>query len=116
MWSLINKSFIYGAARTPIGKFNGSLSQVSAPELASVAIQGAVRRSRVSPNKITHLIFGNVLSSGLGQAPARQAAINAGLPISVDCMTVNKVCGSGLKAVMLADNLIRLKSFRARGR
>ena len=109
MWSLINKSFIYGAARTPIGKFNGSLSQVSAPELASVAIQGAVRRSRVSPNKITHLIFGNVLSSGLGQAPARQAAINAGLPISVDCMTVNKVCGSGLKAVMLADNLIRLK-------
>lgn len=108
MWSLANKSFIYGAVRTPIGKLNGSLARVPAPDLASAAIKEAVRRSQVPSEKITCLILGNVLSAGLGQAPARQAAINAGLPTSVDCMTVNKVCGSGLKAVMLADDLVRL--------
>lgn len=109
MWPFKEHSFIYGAVRTPIGKFNGSLSSIAAPNLAAAAIQEAVRQSHISPESITHLILGNVLSAGLGQAPARQAAITADLSPDVDCMTVNKVCGSGLKAVMIADDLIRLK-------
>ncbi len=102
-------SYIYGAARTPIGKFKGTLSTVSAPELGAVVIKEALKRSDVPVDRISEVIMGNVLSAGLGQAPARQAAIKSGLPYRVGATTVNKVCGSGLKAVMLADDAIRLK-------
>ncbi|MCF8721622.1 thiolase family protein [Nitrospina gracilis] len=99
---------IYGAARTPIGKIGGALSRIPAPQLGAAAIREAVARSGVSPDKIGEVIMGNVVSAGLGQAPARQAAIRGGLPPRVAALTVNKVCGSGLKAVMLADDAIRL--------
>ncbi|GAB1372299.1 acetyl-CoA C-acetyltransferase [Candidatus Kapaibacterium sp.] len=101
------KSVILSAARTPIGAFMGSLSKFSAPKLGAIAISEAVKRSGVAAEDIQEVIMGNVLTAGVGQAPARQAAIYAGLPTSVECMTINKVCGSGLKAVMLADQAIR---------
>ncbi|MFN8366089.1 MAG: acetyl-CoA C-acetyltransferase [Candidatus Kapaibacterium sp.] len=100
-------SFIISAARTPIGAFMGSLSGFSAPQLGAVAIKAAVERAGVNPADVSEVIMGNVLTAGVGQAPARQAALGAGLPDSVPCMTINKVCGSGLKAVMLADQAIR---------
>jgi acetyl-CoA C-acetyltransferase len=98
---------IVGAARTPIGKFQGGLSTVPAPRLGAVAIQGALQRAHVDPGTVDEVIMGNVISAGLGQAPARQAALGAGLPPTVTATTVNKVCGSGLKAVMLATQAIR---------
>lgn len=98
---------ILSAARTPIGSFNGALSSVSAPDLGAAAIQGALDRAGVTPGQLEEVVMGNVVSAGVGQAPARQAAIAAGVPDSVPCFTVNKVCGSGLKAVMLADQAIR---------
>jgi acetyl-CoA C-acetyltransferase len=98
---------IVGAARTPIGKFLGALAPMSAPELGAIAIRAAVERSGVSVADIDEVIMGNVLQGGVGQAPARQAAIKAGIPGTVPAMTVNKVCGSGLKAVMLAAQSIR---------
>ncbi len=101
-------SYIYSAVRTPIGKFNGSLASVPAVNLAAIAIQEAVQQSHVPITRISEVIMGNVLSAGLGQNPARQASIKSGLPVSVGATTVNKVCGSGLKAVMLADNSVRL--------
>ena len=99
---------IVSAARTPIGSFNGSLSPLSAPALASAAIAAALSRAGLSVEEVDEVIMGNVLSAGIGQAPARQAALGAGLPKSVSCTTINKVCGSGLKAVMLAAQAIRL--------
>ena len=99
---------IAGACRTPIGSFRGTLSSLPAPRLGAVVIREAVRRAGVRPDAVDEVIMGNVLSAGVGQAPARQAAIFGGLPNSVECMTVNKVCGSGLKAVMLAAQAIRL--------
>ncbi|MEM0963582.1 MAG: thiolase family protein [Bacteroidota bacterium] len=98
---------ILSAARTPIGSFNGALSSVPAPELGATALTGALDRAGVTPDQLDEVILGNVVSAGIGQAPARQAAIAAGVPDSVPCFTVNKVCGSGLKAVMLADQAIR---------
>lgn len=100
-------SVILSAKRTPIGAYLGSLSNFSAPQLGAVAIKSAVEQSGIKIDEINEVIMGNVLQGGVGQAPARQAAIYAGLPISVECMTVNKVCGSGLKAVMLADQAIK---------
>lgn len=100
-------SVILSAVRTPIGAFMGSLSELSAPQLGSIAISEAMKQSGVQNNQVQEVIMGNVLTGGVGQAPARQAAIYAGLPKSVECMTINKVCGSGLKAVMLADQSIR---------
>ncbi|HEY8498823.1 MAG TPA: acetyl-CoA C-acetyltransferase [Limnochordales bacterium] len=97
---------IVGAARTPIGAFMGVLSPLSAPQLGAAAIRGALERAGVSPQDVDEVIMGNVLSAGLGQAPARQAALAAGLPRRVPCLTVNKMCGSGLKAVMLAAQAI----------
>ncbi|MEW6511538.1 MAG: acetyl-CoA C-acetyltransferase [Bacteroidota bacterium] len=97
---------IVSACRTPIGSFRGALSPVPAPRLGAVVIQEAVRRAGIAPADVQEVIMGNVLQAGVGQAPARQAAIFAGLPTSVECMTVNKVCGSGLKAVMLAAQAI----------
>lgn len=99
---------IVGAARTPIGAFQGALSPMSAARLGAVAIQAALQRAGVAPDAVDQVYMGNVLMGGQGQAPARQAAIFAGLPKKVPCTTVNKVCGSGLKSVMLAASEIRL--------
>ncbi len=100
-------TYILSAARTPIGAFQGTLSEFSAPRLGATAIKEAVRRAGLTGEQISEVIMGNVLTAGVGQAPARQAAIFAGLPNSIPCMTINKVCGSGLKAVMLGDQAIR---------
>ncbi|MGB3543390.1 beta-ketoacyl synthase N-terminal-like domain-containing protein, partial [Rubrivirga sp.] len=100
-------SVILSAARTPVGSFGGALSTVSAPALGSAAITGALERASVEGDHVDEVILGNVVTAGEGQAPARQAALGAGLPQSVACMTINKVCGSGMKAVMLADQAIR---------
>jgi acetyl-CoA C-acetyltransferase len=100
-------SYIVSAARTPIGAFMGSLSDLTAPRLGAIAIKAAVERAALAPDMISEVIMGNVITAAVGQAPARQAAIFAGLPTSVPCMTINKVCGSGLKSVMLADQAIR---------
>lgn len=97
---------IVSAVRTAIGSFNGSLKNVSAPELGAIAIKGALEKAGVKPEQVDEVILGNVLQAGLGQNPARQAAIKAGLPVSVSAMTINKVCGSGLKAVHLAAQAI----------
>lgn len=101
-------SVILSAVRTPIGAFMGSLSSLTAPRLGAEAIKAAVAKAGVNPDEINEVYMGNVLQGGVGQAPARQAAIYAGLPKGVPCTTINKVCGSGLKSVMLADQAIRL--------
>ena len=98
---------IVGAARLPTGRFLGGLSRLTAAELGARAIAGVVERSGVEPADIEEVIMGNVVQAGVGQAPARQAAIGAGLPDEIPAMTINKVCGSGLKAVMLASQAIR---------
>ncbi len=98
---------IVSAARTPIGSFMGALGALSAPELGGIAVAEAVRRAGVGPERVDEVLLGNVLSAGVGQAPARQAARLAGLPPSVGAVTLNKVCGSGLKAVMLGAAHIR---------
>ncbi|MFL5552066.1 MAG: thiolase family protein [Gemmatimonadaceae bacterium] len=98
---------IVGAARTPIGKFLGGLAPLSAPELGAIAIREALRRSKVPVEDVQEVIMGHVLQGGTGQAPARQAALKAGIPPTVSAVTVNKVCGSGLKAVMLASQAIK---------
>jgi acetyl-CoA C-acetyltransferase len=97
---------IVSAVRTPIGSFQGSLSSLTAPQLGAIAIKEAVKRAGIKPEDVSEVIMGNVLPAAVGQAPARQASIYAGLPKSVPCMTINKVCGSGLKAVMLAAQAI----------
>lgn len=103
---------ILSAVRTPIGAFLGSLSSFSAPQLGALVIREAIRRANIEPLEVSEVIMGQVLQGGVGQAPARQSAIFAGLPTSVPCMTINKVCGSGLKAIMLADQAIRLGDAR----
>jgi acetyl-CoA C-acetyltransferase len=107
MTDLARTPVIVAAARTPIGRYLGGLASLSAPELGAIAIRGAVERSGVTANDVQEVIMGNVLQGGVGQAPARQALIKSGIPASVSAMTVNKVCGSGLKAVMLAAQAIR---------
>ncbi|NKL36892.1 acetyl-CoA C-acyltransferase [Rhizobium leguminosarum bv. viciae] len=97
---------IVGAARTPIGSFQGELKEATAPELGATAIRAALQRSSVEAEAIEEVIFGCVLPAGQGQAPARQAAIHAGLPFATAASTVNKMCGSGMKAVMMAHDLI----------
>jgi acetyl-CoA C-acetyltransferase len=101
------RSVIVSACRTPIGSLLGGLSRLTAPDLGAAAVREAVSRAGIGPEEIEEVILGNVLSAGIGQAPARQAALKAGLPPSVGALLVNKVCGSGLKAVMLADQAIR---------
>jgi acetyl-CoA C-acetyltransferase len=100
-------SWIVAACRTPIGKLLGGLASVSAPKLAAITIAESLRRAGISPDRVDEVILGQVLQAGVGQAPARQAALAAGVPASVPAVTINKVCGSGLKAVMLADQAIR---------
>lgn len=99
---------IVGAARTPIGSFNGSLAAIPATQLGAIAAAEALRRGGVEPAQVDETIFGNVLSAGLGQAPARQAAIGAKVPVTAGALTVNKVCGSGMMAAILAANRIQV--------
>jgi acetyl-CoA C-acetyltransferase len=99
---------ILSAARTPTGRFLGALKSLTAPQLGAIAVREAVGRAGLEPGHIDECILGNVVSAGLGQAPARQAALGAGLPDTVGALTINKVCGSGLKAVMLAAQAVRL--------
>ncbi|MFT3760726.1 acetyl-CoA C-acetyltransferase [Thauera sp.] len=97
---------VVSVARTPLGGFQGDLSSLSAPQLGAAAIRSAVGRAGLAPEQVQEVIMGCVLPAGLGQAPARQAALGAGLPLSAGCTTINKVCGSGMKATMLAHDLI----------
>src|SRR5690554_6436265 len=99
---------IVGAARTPIGAFMGALSSIPAPRLGAVAIRAALERAGVEPEAVQHVVMGNVLQAGVGHAPARQAAIFAGLPNGTPAVTVNKVCGSGLEAVVQGARAILL--------
>ncbi len=103
-----NQAVIVSAARTPIGKFGGAFRETSAVELGIAAVRAAIERAGISPSDVQETIIGNVLSAGLGQSPARQCAIGAGIPYASGAFSVNKVCGSGLKAVMLAANSVRL--------
>jgi len=98
---------IVSVARTPIGTFLGSLATISAPKLGAIAIKGALNKINLDPNLVDEVFMGNVISAGLGQAPARQAAIFAGIPNTVPCTTINKVCASGMKSIMLAAQAIK---------
>ena len=98
----LNEAVIISATRTPVGKFLGSLKGFSAPQLGAIVVREAVKRAGVKPEDVDEVIMGCVIQAGLGQNPARQAALNGGLPSTVSAVTVNKVCGSGLKAVMMA--------------
>ncbi len=102
------RTWIVDGVRTPMGAMNGALASVPAPRLGAACIEALLRRTGVEGGRVDEVIMGNVIGAGLGQNPARQAAIFAGLPHSVGATTVSKVCGSGLKAVMLADQAIRL--------
>jgi acetyl-CoA C-acetyltransferase len=104
----LNEAVIVSACRTPVGSFRGTLSSIPAPRLGAIVIKEAVRRAGIKGEDVHEVIMGNVLQAGVGQAPARQASIFAGLPPSVECMTINKVCGSGLKSVMLAAQAVIL--------
>jgi acetyl-CoA C-acetyltransferase len=102
---------IVAAARTPMGAFQGDFNTVTAPQLGSVAIRAVVERAGIKPEQVEEVVFGNVLQAGVGQAPSRQAALGAGLPLSVGCTTVHKVCGSALKAVMLMHDSLLAGSY-----
>src|SRR5471030_107816 len=97
---------IVSAARTPLGAFQGELKQFAASELGAAAIRAAVERARIKPEQVDEVIMGCVLPAGQGQAPARQASHGAGLPLATGCTTINKMCGSGMKAAMLAHDLL----------
>jgi acetyl-CoA C-acetyltransferase len=105
--TITGKPVIVSAARTPIGRFGGSLVQFTAPQLGAIALKEAVARAGIDGEIVDEVIFGNVLKAGLGQNPARQAAINGGLPVTVGAFTIEKVCGSGMKSIMLAGQAIR---------
>lgn len=105
-----NEVVIVAAARTPMGGFQGDLSSLTAPELGSVAISAVLKRSGLDASEVDEVLMGNVLSAGVGQAPARQAALGAGIGESTPCTTINKVCGSGMKTVMLAFDQIKAES------
>jgi acetyl-CoA C-acetyltransferase len=102
---------IVGLARTPMGAFQGELKGFAAPELGAAAIRAAVERARIRPDEVQEVIMGCVLPAGQGQAPARQASLGAGLPLAAGCTTVNKMCGSGMKAAMFAHDLLATSSF-----
>src|ERR671936_32028 len=103
----MRETVVVSAVRTPTGKFLGALKGFTATQLGAMVVREAVRRAAIDPEIVDECIMGNVVSAGLGQSPARQAALNGGLPDHVAALTINKVCGSGLKAVMLADQGIR---------
>ncbi|MEO1368888.1 MAG: acetyl-CoA C-acetyltransferase, partial [Acidobacteriota bacterium] len=102
---------ILSAVRTPIGAFQGSLSSLPAPKLGAAALRGALDRAEIEAGDLDHVYLGNVLQAGIGQAPARQAALGAGCPTSTGAITLNKVCGSGMRAVMSAANDVRCGEF-----
>ena len=104
----MNEAWLLAGVRTPIGKFLGAFTDVPATELGAVVLRESLRHAGIDAAAVDEVILGNVISAGLGQAPARQAALKAGLPPTVAALTVNKVCGSGLKAVMLASQAVRL--------
>ena len=106
---------IVSVARTPIGSFMGSLSSIPATTLGAIAIKGALDKINLQPQQVDEVYMGNVVSAGLGQAPARQAAIYAGIPNTVPCTTVNKVCASGMKSIMLAAQAIAIGDADHRG-
>ena len=103
---------IVSAARTPMGGFQGDFNALTAPQLGAVAIKAAVERAGIKPEQVEEVVFGNVLQAGVGQAPARQAALGAGLPLSAGCTTVHKVCGSALKSVMLMHDSLLAGSYK----
>lgn len=103
----MKKVVITNAKRTPVGAFNGSIGSLSATQLGSIVIKALLDESKIDPALVDEVIMGNVLSAGLGQAPARQAALYAGLPEKTECLTINKMCGSGLKSIMLAHQAIQ---------
>src|SRR6266851_4764747 len=103
----MSEAFLLSAVRTPIGKYLGGLAELSAPQLGALMLAEAARRARVPLGQVDEVIVGQVLQAGVGQNPARQAALKAGIPDTIAAVTVNKVCGSGLKAVMLAAQAIR---------
>lgn len=109
--SYMRTSVIVAGARTPIGKFNGALSEFSAPALGGIAIKAAIERAGISASKVQYVIMGQVLQAGAGQGPARQAALHGGIAMDIPSILVNKVCLSGLNAIALADQLIRLGEF-----
>ncbi len=96
------------AVRTPVGSFNGSLKSLTAPQLGTIALKGALERGGVDPSLVEEVYFGNVVQAGVGQSPARQVALFAGLKSSSDATTINKVCSSGMKSIMLAAQSIQL--------
>jgi acetyl-CoA C-acetyltransferase len=102
---------IVGLSRTPLGAFQGELKGFAAPELGAAAIRAAVERARIRPDEVQEVLMGCVLPAGQGQAPARQASLGAGLPLAAGCTTVNKMCGSGMKAAMFAHDLLAVNSF-----
>src|SRR5215475_2801511 len=106
--SELNEAVIISATRTPVGKFLGSLKGFSAPQLGAIVVREAVKRAGVKPEDVDEVIMGCVIQAGLGQNPARQAALHGGLPNTVAAVTVNKVCGSGLKAIMMAAQGVQL--------
>ncbi|MGZ5246122.1 MAG: acetyl-CoA C-acyltransferase [Flavitalea sp.] len=103
-----NQVYIVGMARTPIGSLNGSLASVTAPQLGATAIKAAIERAGIKSEQVEEVFMGNVVSAGIGQAPAQQASIQAGIPTNVPCTTINKVCASGMKAIMTAAQSIML--------
>lgn len=106
----VNDVFIVSAVRTPIGSFRSNLASLPAPKLGSIAIKEAVSRAGVTTDQVQEVYMGNVVSAGSGQAPARQATLGAGLPISTPCTTINKVCASGMKAIMMAAQSLAVGS------
>jgi len=104
----LRKVAIVSAKRTPVGAFQGGLSSITAPKLGAIAIKAALESGQILPEDVDEVIMGNVITANVGQAPARQAALYAGLPEATECLTINKVCGSGLKAVMLAAQAIEV--------
>src|SRR5467141_2003543 len=102
----MDEIYIVGAARTAIGKFGGTIAKTPAAELGAIVIRDVLKRAGVAPDQISEVIMGQVLAAGVGQNPARQAAIKAGVPYLVPAMTINKVCGSGLQAAMLGAQAI----------
>ncbi|MDQ3134012.1 MAG: acetyl-CoA C-acyltransferase, partial [Acidobacteriota bacterium] len=106
--SEIREAVIIGAVRTPTGKFQGALKDFKATELGALVVQEAVKRAGVEPEKVDEVIMGCVIQAGVGQNPARQAALKGGIPFGVSAVTINKVCGSGLKAVMMAAQEVKL--------
>jgi len=103
----MKEAVIVSAVRTPLGSFNGSLSGIGATKLGAIVIEEAVKRAGINKDEVNEVIMGQVLPCGYGQNPARQAAVQAGMPWEVECFTVNKVCGSALKSVMLAAQAIQ---------